>query len=396
MYFQNDGRERLAIMSYLPHIQFYAHVREAVSWEEADVILTHAELTSDPTDVIYQAAIMLERVLGSDNLYTIELLCNGWNTLGLKQARNSLAVAGLFSRGIHLFNSYLQIDIPEERRVIYIFRLTPPVIFFDKLVANDFTPDFSIPLSLLLEMLVIFCKADCKKTTADVKRMNDMVVFTEYPVYVGFDLLCRLAYLTHREQDDASETLPHQIYNFGRNLLQMVPPLNLYLSIKQRSPTWLRDECERTQYFNIIFQCYRLWVIDSGSLYTLDEKGSMPINCVIKHMFVYKYILDQPLLDFVLNHAIHCDAVDQDNKTPYEFLQACRDPPKDYREDEDEYEVELRTQILSICEVITQPPHLPPLACLAAHATIRYRFPYGKVKYIFATEYCVIHCNARL
>ena len=120
--------------------------------EEAEFILSQAQLTSDLTEVLYQYGIMAERMLGSDNPYFIELLCMSI-TFDLEQAHPSKAVVHMFPCGIELFNLFLISGKQES----YSFELVSPVRYFDKLMEKGLA---SFLLKLLTDTLKLLRKTE--------------------------------------------------------------------------------------------------------------------------------------------------------------------------------------------------------------------------------------------
>ena len=141
-------------------------------------------------------------------------------------------------------------------------------------------------------------------------------------------------------------------------------------------PSWITEEGEKQLYIEFITECFKSWVIHSGSLYTLDMEGKMAIDLIIENVFDYDYMVYQPLLDLVLEHGSHPDAVNSSNFTPFETLHF--NQQSEYSES---YEGPTRNKA-SIRDALVMPPRVLPLSCLVAHAVVEYGFPYQATGYL--------------
>ena len=363
-----------ANVSFLPPIEVYENRKEVSSWEEAELILSQTQLTSNLTEVLYQYGIMVERVLGSDNPYLIELLCNTCTrtsiTLGLEHAHPSKAVEHIFSRGIELLKLFLTSGKQES----YSFHLESPVGYFDMLVEKSIVPNYAVPLKLLIDTLVIMRKTKIfpSENNCELENVCKCIIFF---TFMALNMLCRMAYIAHKERGTSSVTLPHEIDEFGQRLLQMSSPVFCYFAFFSKMPSWLKDKTEELDYVEFIVECFKSWAVRSGSLYALDLDGKMAIDHVIEDVFEDENFLHQPLLHLMLEHGSHPDAVNGSNSTPYETLQAQRLTCSD--------SIRWATStVLYLNGAITKPCVTPPLSCLAARAVVKYRFPYRTAEHI--------------
>ena len=354
--------EQGAYPTYMPAIQVYGDREEVASWVEAESIISQVELSSDPTEVVYQCAIMLERVLGASNPRTIELLCNAHTFMGLKQGFPIKAVGDMFLHAMELLESI--ISTPTQNK--YSFYLHSPIGYFDRLVKENLVPDFVRALTVLLKTLHCVYKKDEEMQTGGLQEVSN------YCAGVGFALLCRMAYRALR--NGGSDELPQDIDELGVELMSMCPPLISYYYIRRGTPSWLRDEEEEVAYIDSVIQCYQSWVIRTGSLYTPDQDGDMLVNYIIKALELDKFELEKPLLDFTLEHGSHIDAVDSFNQNPYEDLM-------------ERYQLNNYGDIVR--NAITKPPNVLPLTCIAARAVISRHISYHK-----ATGYLPPHIVA--
>lgn len=105
-------------------------------------------------------------------------------------------------------------------------------------------------------------------------------------------------------------------------------------------------------------------------------EGKMAIDRIIKYVFDYDYVVHQPLLDLVLEHGSHPDAVNSSNFTPFETLHF--NQQSEYSES---YEGPTRNKA-SIRDALVMPPRVLPLSCLVARSIIEYGFPYQATGYL--------------
>lgn len=371
------GSEHNITVSYLPPIQVYEGQTEVTSWKKADLMLSRA--SSDPSEVIYQCGIMLESVLGYDSPYLIETLCNAPATLTLGLDHPSKALVHLFSRGIKLLNQYLNLNKP-------FFDLASPVSYFDDLVKSGHTLNFALPIQLLLDTLVLLqdqikqliIPKEYYFPSNDQEKMEES---KEYPTFIAFDLLCRMAYIAHKKDGSSSRMLPHQIDEFGQRLLQLSPNIDIYYRIGSAIPSWIEDDDEQ-DYDEFVSECFKSWVQFSGALYALDWFGKLAIDHLIDTTFRYRYefyrgefVYSSVHQDIVLEYGTHPDAVNSSDRTPFESLQLL--------EGSDGYGYVKA----AVKDAITRPP-VPPLECLTARALVRYQFPYQTVA---ASDYLPHH-----
>ena len=343
--FQLDLEQEAKIV-YLPAIHYYGDRNEITSWVEAESMLTQAKVSSDPTEVMYQCAIMLERALGSDNPWTVEMLWNAPTLLGLEQVQPSQALGDMFLRAIELFESI--VNSPTHNK--HSFYLLSPINYFDKLVEINLAPDFAQVLKAVLSALDLVYSWEGE---AQVQQCSNFLAA------IGFDLLCGWAYLALRDQESKLlSELPPDIDELALQLMDMCPPLLSYHRFRIRTPSWLRDEEEKIAYTEWVTKCYESWMVSSGSLYTLDKDGDMLVTYLFKGLKLYKYNLNQQLLDFILEHGSHPDAVDSSNKTPYDILKTC----------------ELQNHKT---DAVIKSSTVFPLTCLAARIIVTHRLQYG-------------------
>ena len=331
---------------------------------------------------IDQRSMLLAFVVQAEDVAVVsmrglfQLLCIGAHvehasiTLGLEHAHPSKAVEHMFTRGIELFKLFLTSGKQES----YSFHLVSPVAYFDKLVEKGLAPNYAVPLKLLIDTLVIMRKTKIfpSENNCELKNVCKCIIFF---TFMALNMLCRMAYIAHKEHSNSSVTLPHEIDEFGRRLLQMTSPLFCYFAFFSKMPSWLKDKTEELDYYEFIAECFKSWAIHSGSLYDLDLDGKMAIDFVIEGVFEDEDFLRQPLLHLMLEHGSHPDAVNGSNSTPYETLQAQRLTCSD--------SVYWATStVLYLNGAITKPCITPPLSCLAARAVVKYRFPYRTAEHI--------------
>ena len=368
--FQLEAVQEDAAVSCLPPFHTYGNRMAITSWAEAESVTDRAQLTSDLTEVVYQCALMLERALGSDSPCVIETLFNAPTLLALGQSHPSKALESLFLHAAELFNAYLL----TSNQKAYTLCLLSPVGYLDKLMERNLDPDFLVALKILLKTLKLVIETEIGEE-ADRDIVTSLKECSYFLSVVAFDLLCRVAYLSLRGQNSMDPgQLPHEVDELALQLVKMCPPLDSHYYIRYRGPSWLAGEEEEDRYVDWVTECFQSWLIRTGSLYTLDEDGDMVINIVIEGVIDRGFSMDKPLLDFVLEHASHHDAVDSSNKSPHEMLMECK-----LNEKRDKT---YSTDIKAVCSAITNPPSVPPLTCLTAQAIISHRLPYGATDYL--------------
>lgn len=336
-------RENEVIFSGFSPIQVYGNRQEVTSWEEAEQILSQAAQTSDLTEILYQSFMVIERVMGRDNPYVIEMLL-GISFHSCKVSEN------FFLRGLELLNACLQSLKRPFHMTLTNLQHTDEI---DYLVENGYTPNFAQLLQRLLNTLTLAHKASVHFHSCNVQEFYICLTRT------AFSMLCRMAYLHHKHHGTSSETLPSEIEEFGQQLLSLSSVIALYFAIMTDTPQWVNSE-ERA-YISFITECFQSWALSSGALYALDSEGHRPIEHISSNF-------PQPLLELLLEHGAHVDAVNSNNLSPQGW-QAMLEPQG-------------ARKLAHVQELVTPPPSVLPLACLAARAAIDGNIPYQSLDYV--------------
>ena len=369
---------------FLPPIPTYGDRTEVTSWAAAQSIITQAQLSSDMTEVVYQCAVMVERILGSHSPCVVDMLWNAPCFLGLENTHPSQAVERMFLRAVELFNTLLATSREKE----YSCWLVSVVSYFDKMMEKKLCPDFLSALRATVGTLELVHKTELGERApgrTKKQQLENLQECSNFFVVFAFDLLCRAAYLAIRDCGRAwLGELPHEIDDLGVRVMKVCSPLTPYYFIRHRKPSWLKDDEENTFYVESLTQCYQSWVVRAGSLYQLDADGYMSINLVIEDVVDGEWRLTDPspLLDFLSEHGSHLDAVDSSNQTPYEILSRSRRVKQNLKQ--------------SIDSAIGKPPSVFPLACLAARTIIRCSSTYRTAEFLPAhiVRFIEIHdCN---
>ena len=385
--FKEDNGIKVA---YLPPIPAYGDRTEVSTLAAAKSVISQAQLTSDLTEVVYQCAIMLERVLGSHSPLFIELLWDSPVSLGLEQAHPSKAVASMCLRAAELFGKYFSASSLKK----YTFSFRSPVGYFDSLKEKKLDPDFVSALRNVLSIIEAAYKVDLSKVASDMwsEKLRNIQDCSAFFVFLGLELLYRATYLaiTEHEMGKFGE-LPHDIDMLGLQLMKMSPPLASYYLLRYRvPPSWLKDAEEKMIYCDCLTQCYQSWVVRAGSLYTLDMDGKIAAGSVIIAVIRDNISIQEPLLDFLMEHAFHHDAVNSLDLTPHDTFVTNR-----------KYVVVSGTKNLSskqaVSTAVLNPPAVSPLACLSARAIIKYKLAYGAAKYlpVHIVKFILMHDRSR-
>ena len=345
-------RENEIVPPDLAPIPVYSNRQEITSWEEAEQILSQAAQTSDPTEILYQACMMLERALGGDSPYVIGMLLDVWFAFSWEQDGSYNVPEHFFLRGLELLNACLR-----SMRHPLCITLTNlcHVDEIDELIENGYTPNFSLLLQLLLDTLTLVHNASLRFHSHSVQE------FYIYLAEMAFKVLCRMSYLHHKHHGTGSETLPSEIEEFGQRLFSSSSVIALYYAMMTGMPQWARSLDEKRDYVSFITECFQSWAISSGAFYALDSEGHRPIEQVGSN-------LPRPLMELILEHGAHVDVVNSNNLSP-QGSQAMQEPGG--------ASPQARVQ-----EFVPPPPSVLPLACLAARAAIDGHIPYQNLDFV--------------
>ena len=341
----------------LPRIGTYENREEVTSWEQAKELLGD-QPGGSVTDIarnelLYQLAILQERIFGLGNPHVIEFL---WSRSShLCYGGNLRASEHFYLRGLEL----LLICLSSRRYSVDLCVSTSqPLSEISFMIRCSYIPKFARYVRLYLDALLLISEVASKGNDSQFQR-EQLAEFCNYLAQTAFLVLCTWAYYSHKHYtSEENESVQLEIAEFGQQLLERASFILCYslLDVGTKTTEWVKAS-ERVQYKDFILEALLSWAKLAHAFDAMDSNGQRPLHLLLTSMNP-----DSMLLKLLLENGAHIDAVNLSQKRAIGV-----------------FHDHVRPSSLPDMEPLLTPPNLLSLSCLAARAVVAMGIPYQAV-----------------
>lgn len=341
-------------VEFLPSTGAYKNHKEVASWEQARRLLDacHGGTITDlgREDLLYQLAIMQERIFGLGNPHVIEFLWTCSSTLcyagQLKPSEQ------FYLRGLEL----LLVCLSSRKYCVDLCISTnQPQSEISYMIRCNYVPDFSRYVRLYLNALLLISEVAGSASDSQFQR-DRLAEFCNYLAQTAFFVLCMWAYFAHKNYGGTeSESVQLEITELGQQLLERASFVLCYSLVKvcTRTTEWVKAD-ERTEYKSFIQKALLSWAKLASAFDAMDSNGQRPL-----HLLFVGNNVDSDLLKLLLDNGVHIDAVNSSQKGAIGVF-------RDHQ----------RPSSFPHVEPLLAPPVPPSLTCLAARTVVATEVPY--------------------
>lgn len=338
----------------LPRIETYGNREEVTSWEQAQQLLGDlsggAVVDAGREDLLYQLAIMQERIFGLGNPHVIEFLwsrssqlCYGGNLRTSEQ---------FYLRGLELLLICLS---SRKYSVDLCISTNQPQSEISFMIRCSYIPNFGRYVKLYLDALFLISEVAGDVNESQFRR-DQLAEFCNYLAQTAFLVLCTWAYYSHKHySSEENESVQLEIAEYGQQLLKRASFVLCYslLEVGTKTTEWVKAG-ERGQYKEFILTALLSWAKLAHAFDAMDSNGQRPLHLLLRSMNP-----DSALLKLLLENGAHVDAVNSFQKRAIGVFHDHQRPSS-----------------LPDMEPLLTPPDPLSLSCLAARAVIATKIPY--------------------